>query len=507
MPHVKYAYTRQHQIPQPGEPSSHVAQESSSLYRVGQSSDRPITVGYFTKIDPTITHLANLHEDLVNQLLLIDIEAEVAIELAPHLKKIQIDAMSNGDDFVPNLPPFALYKTRLTQGREPSQVSTEVIGIKGAPKDAKLLGEFFTRLASEISDDTRDGVFLPTGAAHLLGPATYAQVLKDNNFFLNNVATIPVNLEHAAWFAVIDPEDHSDDTDNPVSLHDHLLRKPWFLRLESVNRHKCLIVTTKSNLPEARKWIDDNLEQFIRKSIPPGIDPPTSLLPRRLDKPVYTTTSRTYAEILKKQFSLETTPHTQTNDHNRPPRKRPAKILDYDSDQSAEYPPLASTNITTSSSTISTPTTTQQSNSTTSPGYVTELSSLKNEISQLKDIITTAVAQMKQAVASFQGTNNPPATSAMETDEPESKNPALPDIIRDLKTDIATISQEMRHLFNQCPQQRPKRNHSMELSPEISELIDELKQDIATIALEMRAKFAQQATLNSTNQPQRKFGT
>jgi len=114
---------------------------------------------------------------------------------------------------------------------------------------------------------------------------------------------------------------------------------------------------------------------------------------------------------------------------------------------------------------------------------------------------------MKQAVASFQGTNNPPATSAMETDEPESKNPALPDIIRDLKTDIATIAQEMRHLFNQCPQQRPKRNHSMELSPEISELIDELKQDIATIALEMRAKFAQQATLNSTNQPQRKFGT
>jgi len=71
-----------------------------------------------------------------------------------------------------------------------------------------------------------------------------------------------------------------------------------------------------------------------------------------------------------------------------------------------------------------------------------------------------------------------------------------------LKNDIATISQETRHLFNQCMPQQPKRNHTMEISPEITKLIDELKHDIATVALEMRAKFEQQATLYSTNQPQ-----
>jgi len=136
-----------------------------------------------------------------------------------------------------------------------------------------------------------------------------------------------------------------------------------------------------------------------------------------------------------------------------------------------------------------------------------ELSSLKNEISQLKELITTAVAQLKQAMESFKVPQCPNETSAMEIEDKESKNCDLPDIIRDLKKDITTISQETRQLLNQGMPQRPKRNHSMEIPPEISEIFAELKQDIATVALEMRAKFGQQTTLYSTNQPQRKSGT
>jgi len=98
---------------------------------------------------------------------------------------------------------------------------TEVIGVKGAPKDAKLLGEFFMRLASENGNDPRDGVFIAKGALHMLRPSVYEQILKDNNFFLNNLATIPVNLEYDAWFAVINPTQQSET--KPVSLHEHLL--------------------------------------------------------------------------------------------------------------------------------------------------------------------------------------------------------------------------------------------------------------------------------------------
>jgi len=70
-------------------------------------------------------------------------------------------------------------------------------------------------------------------------------------------------MEHATWFAVIDPENQSEM--DLISIHEHLLRQPWFLRLEAVNQNKCNIVMTRSNLPEARKWIDENLQPLIRK--------------------------------------------------------------------------------------------------------------------------------------------------------------------------------------------------------------------------------------------------
>jgi len=53
----------------------------------------------------------------------------------------------------------------------------------------------------------------------------YEQVLRDNNLFLDQVATIPVNLEYAAWFAMVDPQATSDT--NLISLNEHLLCN-WF---------------------------------------------------------------------------------------------------------------------------------------------------------------------------------------------------------------------------------------------------------------------------------------
>ena len=143
---------------------------------------------------------------------------------------------------------------------------------------------------------------MPKGLAYLLGPQIYEQVLKENNFFLTTVVTILINMEYDTWFAVIDPNQQSET--EPLSLHDHLTRQTWFLRIESVARKKCLIVTTKANLPEARAWIDANLERLVCKSIPPDTDTPSSFFPRHLDKPVHSTTSQTYVDILKKQFSL-----------------------------------------------------------------------------------------------------------------------------------------------------------------------------------------------------------
>ena len=411
--------------------------------------ERPVTIGYLTKIDPDITNLALFRDHLANQLLLIDVDEETAIALAPYLKQTKLDAMTNGDDYVPILPTFELYQTRLSHGRDPSKVTTDVIGIKGAPKDAKLLGEFFTRFAAETNNDHRDGRFLPKGAATLLGSTTYERVLKEHNFFLTQVATVPVNLEYNAWFAVIDPTDATEDA--PISLHDHLLRQPWFLRIESATRNKCLVVTTRPNLQTARDWIDANLEPMVRKSIPPGIDPPSALLPRRLDKPVYTATSQTYADILKRQFSLDSPTTALDTANTRPPRKRPATIIDYDSDESTtptdtkvnEKHSIAQTNERNSKPIMS---------NTTATDYAKELLFLKSEIASLKQTIATAVEQIMSAIKVIHAPPHKPETTAMETDHETvsaEDNLHLPLLISDLKHEIVTMIIETRALFQQ----------------------------------------------------------
>ncbi len=417
--------------------------------------DRPVTIGHFTKISPEFTHLTNFHDHLVNQLMLIEIDADTAVDLAPHLKQDRLEAMTNGDVFVPILPNFEIYRTRISHGRKPAQVATEVLGVKTAPKDTKLLGEFFTRLAAENSTDHRDGTFLPKGAAYLLGPQTYEQVLKENNFFLTQVATIPVNLAYGAWYAVIDPTNTSET--DLVSLNDHLLRKPWFLRIESVGRDKSLLVTTRNNLPEAREWIDATLESLIKKSLPPGHDPPPSLLPRRLDKPVYSKASQSYAEVLKKQFSLSSTPATATTDNNRPPRKRQATIIDYDSDYSAAAASTPNVPLMNPTTCHSTPATTL---SATSPNVqISDLLSLKTEIAQLKSTLLNAVEQIVKVVESLRVTHQEPpnvtdtevgkstytvdnstehTNMETETENPPATTPDLSELIAGLKHDIAT---------------------------------------------------------------------
>jgi len=240
---------------------------------------------------------------------------------------------------------------------------------------------------------------------------------------------------------------------DPISLNEHLLKKTWFQRLESAGRNKCLLVTTRTNLPKARAWLDENLEVMIRKSIPEGIDPPSSLLPRRLDKPVFTKTSQTYADVLKQQFSLSPNATTATATSNRPPRKRQATLLDYDSDRSTEshnptQVPIQS--ISSNSSSTSTTTTMTQN------AYATELLSIKHEIAQLKTTLATAMEQILKVVESFHVRSlqsdamdmDPQQSTLLQATNASQHSPLnLPTIISELKNEITTIQSKMRALL------------------------------------------------------------
>jgi len=73
--------------------------------------ERPVTVGYFTKIAANLTHLSNFQDYLANQLMMVEIDTALAIDLASHLKQEQLASMSSGDEFIPALPDFEIYRT------------------------------------------------------------------------------------------------------------------------------------------------------------------------------------------------------------------------------------------------------------------------------------------------------------------------------------------------------------------------------------------------------------
>jgi len=320
-------------------------------------------------------------------------------------------------------------------------------------------------MAAASGDKHRDGVFLPRGAVHLLGPQTYANVLQENEVFLNNVATIPVNLEYAAWFAVIDPTNQSEN--EPISLHEHLLRKSWFIRIKPIARKKCLLVTTHSTLNDACIWIDEHLEKLVRKSIPPGIDPPSSLLPRRLDKPMNTKIGLSYADILKKQFSLAPNPATNETRNNHPPRKRQAAIIDYDSDTPSEMTQttINADNTTSNAATTSSTSTVATNNNSTipatpSPALATDMVSIKHELNQLKEAFATAVAEIKNAIATLlQDKHNTMVyDTPIEADQMDTAQPVeqltqmdIQSFITDLKNELATFFIETRAVIQQQP--------------------------------------------------------
>jgi len=166
-------------------------------------------------------------------------------------------------------------------------------------------------------------------------------------------------------------------------------------------------------------------------------------------------TSRTYAEILKQQFSLDPTATTTTTANNHPPCKRQATVIDYDSDQTESQSTTTAVAPTNNNNTL-TPSSSSHSNppnTTTTINYATELLSLKNKIQVLQTLLTNTVEQIKNEIASIRtflvsGAMEIDATHSKDTNQHYHQPPLdLPAIIADLKHDIATTTLETQAMF------------------------------------------------------------
>jgi len=186
---------------------------------------------------------------------------------------------------------------------------------------------------------------------------------------------------------------------------------------------------------------------------------------------------------LKKQFSLTPNTNQATIATTRPPQKRQATIFNYESTQLTEYPPL-DTKATNLSSNTTAMATTAAPTATATPDCTTALLELKNEISMFK-------TSMKPSNTTPATVNYAAELVALKQDL-QSLHTFITTAVEQLKTENASL-----HAAPALGDMKTN-NAAIEQSTEIPELIAELKHDIATITMEMRAKFNQLATQKST---------
>jgi len=291
--------------------------------------NKTTTVGYIMKLHPQLTNRTTLKALIQQAFDDIQISPELAVELDPSLKATAEQAKSNGDFFNPEVPNFEIYKTKLVHGRDKkNKVETDVLGIKSAAPQVRLLKEFFAQLGSPAHYEKQLGVFVPTGAVHLLGAANYVNMICDNNQFIHNVVTIPIGDFQHETLDIPFSIDTSTDIDQ-TTLLELIADQTWCLSVEkTMIANKVILTTTKSNLEQARLWVDKTLIDIYNQHIDDKLDVTTirHLTPRRLDKPQLTTASTTYAAMLKQRTTVKTMTDDGKQPYKKPPRAKPNKF-------------------------------------------------------------------------------------------------------------------------------------------------------------------------------------
>jgi len=319
------------------------------------------TVEYLFKLHPHLTNRTFLKPLLVETLCDIVLPLELACKLDPTVETQQAEAKVNGDLFVPKPPPFKVYKTHVSYGRDDKLIKTDIIGIKCTINKSHLLKEFFTQLGNQMELDTHISTFVPTSTVHLIGLDTYAKLLQDHNSFLQTVVTVPIGDFQHVTLNILYVTDSSMDIDT-TTLYDAIPNQPRCLSLKrTTTTNKVLLIMTKGQLAEACTWVDRQLSSLYEQNISDKLDVTLqSLIPHWLDKPFLTSASTNYAAQLKQRSSIITAIPTKQNLLNRPPRTHNTKLptityAEAVSQQTKNSPTTPAAMATLASATASTP--------------------------------------------------------------------------------------------------------------------------------------------------------
>jgi len=324
-------------------------------------------VSYLTKI-----HLYFINHSILNTLLQkaikdITLDSNLAVDLNPMLKSLYNEAKMNGNMFIPELPPFKLYKTRLTHGNDKSKVEMTVVGIKCVTGKVHLLKEYFLQLASPASYKKQIGVFVPTGVAHLTGAINYAKIICDDNTFSDNVITIPVSdFQHATLDIPFSLQANMDI--EQVMLNDLICDQTWCYNVKwTTIPTKILVVVNKANLDLAWKWIDETLPKIYAQHTSNKLDVTMlqHMIPCCLNKPIMIAATTAYTKQLQQCTTIVHAPAKTPKPLAKPPCVCKTHLVDITFNEK-EFPSLPTSTPTMNTPTTTVPTTSQAMTSTVS---------------------------------------------------------------------------------------------------------------------------------------------
>ncbi len=264
--------------------------------------DNTKVVGFLLKVHPRIVHRDALKETLLTHLQHLPIYPQKVIDIDKSATDHYQHAMDSGDHIATYVPPFELFSTVISNTQDKNTVYTRTLGIKCTALHHALMRELLSLLFTKPPAELAHIQFSLSGIVSIIGIEAYRNLIRDNNKYFDNIATIPiigVTNDH------LDTAIHVADPTNPhrrMTLREIILDTPWCHNVETTKTEgRILLVTTKVNLQDARAWVDSSFEPLYTRYLPknPRFWPhPDYVIPCRTDHIQTTATTNDYAAKL-----------------------------------------------------------------------------------------------------------------------------------------------------------------------------------------------------------------
>jgi len=192
--------------------------------------------------------------------------------------------MDSGNKVITFIPPFEIFPTKLSHRPNPDRVITKAVGIASTAHHFKLLCKLTTCMFKSPLQSLAHMQYLPSRIQSLLGENMSCNILQKNNKFLTHGTLIPIEGINETTLDTNISVTINKNKEN-ITVHELLLRTAWCTQVEKTKTPgKIIIITTKSQLPMACRWLDDNLPKLFSTYLPKTQLHPIPSCPTKQDR-------------------------------------------------------------------------------------------------------------------------------------------------------------------------------------------------------------------------------